>query len=787
LVLLGAGASASASPLGTLRTLERDPEDAALVEAVGVSEAGGALCIGDARELCRRLGAADRTSTPVDVHTVDGAALSPDIAWESAPQVAARARLRLPSEARVIALAGADPLLVLTARGAIVAADLADPSNRALVRWGYLPYVLHALVLHAAGRAPPRFADWPSAPVPHRALTSAWRTLSALLALALAAGFWLARQRARANPDAHLPLFAALAANGSPHDAAWARPGIARPLGGFFMFISATLLAMGPYLYITAVLVPSRVQPFPDADGLWAPIEDLAVLAWTLADFGMSTAFIKRFSEYRVSDPPRALRAAQLWVWWALGGSLLLLVFGGAIACSILPATHLALFSRVVLMRSLMQVQGICSLFTYFFSAIQRFDFQLALDLLQNRLLYVACPIPFILWLRAVGRAHPALGETYGAVLGIAAGQYCAVILTTLIGYWLYRRLKLPLAPLFYAGFDRATFSAMIRFGAGVVAGSAPFFIANGIEFAIITRLLPGYPSWLGIRQLIMTRLVFTVYFVWPFIQSAIPAVSEALAADKRELARYYVVRYLQFGHLFVGIVIAVLLGAGRPLVLYALSEEWRPVATYLPLACASSLFLPLGWLGDAFQKGAGRPGINAAILFGEQLMRVVLFYLLIPRLGFAGIFVAVLVTIVLKAAVSWTVTHRKIVRLVAWPWTSTLAPLTAGALVYLLLVGAAALMPATRPTAIALFVVAALGAFPLGFFFAGAVRGLDLAALDELDGAAELAGAMRPVAYLLARSARLGARIIGARHAPELAAEAQREADAIVATEHRV
>lgn len=760
-----------------------------LALAVFVGDTSGVRVVGrEATETnLRAVPAKSAAATDVgaDDAAAPGAAAWKDIAWESAPRVGARVRLAIDpaAGARVLATADGAPFFVLLPHGAVLAADLDDPSNAALRRWGYLPFVLHAAAEHAAGRGPPRFARWPAAPVPHRPLVTLWLTIVAALATLLAAGFAAARRAARRHPDAHLHFFDRLSTPRSAAGAGWTRPGIARPLGGFFMFISATLLAMGPYLYVTAVLVPSRVQPFPDADGAWSPIEDLATFAWTLVDLGMTAAFVRSFAAHRVDAPARALAAAQLWIWWQLLGGLVILTVGGALACGVLPHTHLALFSRVVLLRAVLQVPGIFSFFTLFFQAAQRFDFQLLLDLLEKRLLFVACPIPFILWLRAVGRAHPQLGESFGALCGIAAGQYTALILTAVIGFSLYRRLRLPLRPVMQASFDRKSVAEMLRYGLGITAGKAPYFAANATEFAIIALRLPGYVSWLGIRNLIMARLVFTVQFVLPFMDSAVPAIAEALTAGKRALARYYIIRYLQFGLLFVALVVAVLLGAGRPLVLYALSPEWRPAATYLPHACAFALFLPAGWLAGSIFKGAGRPGVDAAILIGEQIARITLIWLLLPSLGFAGIFVAMLGGIALRLTVAWTTIHRRVLTVTLWPWSSVLAPLASGALVYAAIVGAAAWLPATRAAAIALFAAAALFAFPAGFFVIGAIGGLDPAAVDDLRRAAELSSAMRPIARLLARAGAAGARLVP-RALPPLAAEAQAEADAIVRVE---
>jgi O-antigen/teichoic acid export membrane protein len=717
--------------------------------------------------------------------TKDAGALAADIAWSTAPPVGLRHRLALDPRWTVVARAGDDPLLAVASDGVVLAIEANDESNAPFRRWGYFEYLAYAATVRAAGRPPVPFVDYPWAPVPHARARRLLAAAAIGLALLLFALFLLARRRARAHPDAWRPFFAALSHPPEPHERHWTRPGIARPLAGFFLFLSATLIAMGPYLWLTAVLIPSRVQPFPDVDGTWAPVEELATLGWSLVDLGLSVAFIQRFAEHRVSDPARALKVAQTWIWWQLVTGLVLFSAAGTIACGILPHTRYALFSRVLLIRFAMQVPGVLSIFTLFFQAAQRFDYQLGLDLLEKRLLYVAVPVPFILALRAWGRAHPAIGEPFGALLGIAAGQYCALLVTCAIGFALYRRLRLPLRPLLYAGFDRATFFDMLRFGLGVVAGKAPFFIANTVEIVLITAMLPGYPAWLGIRNLILSRLYFTLYFLLPFAESGVPAFSEAFAAHKRELARYYVVRYLQFGHLFVAPVIALLVGAGRPLILHALKPEWRPAATWLPLATCAGLFLPAAWTSDSLLKGAGRAGASAAILIGEQVVRVSLVALLLPPLGFSALFLAVIAGLLFRCTVAWILNHARILSIQLHAWSSVVAPLVSGALWLGAIAGVAAALPSTRAVAVGVFVGAALLTFPAGFFLCGLVGGFDPAALSEVVDAAELAGPMRPVARLLSRAARAGARLSPIRRAlPPLAGAAAREAAEIAALE---
>jgi O-antigen/teichoic acid export membrane protein len=297
-----------------------------------------------------------------------------------------------------------------------------------------------------------------------------------------------------------------------------------------------------------------------------------------------------------------------------------------------------------------------------------------------------------------------------------------------------------------------------------------------------------GYPAWLGIRQLLNGRLIFVLYFVYPFLDSGMPAFAEALGVGKLQLARYYVVRYLQWGHWFAAIVIAFLVGAGRPLALHALSAEWQPVATYLPLAAGIAILLPSAWLADSFQNGSGRTGLNALLLLIEQISRVGLMWLLVPRLGFAGIFVALGITLTVKSLLGWWANHRFILRLELDAWTSIGAPLVTGSIWLSLLYGVARVLPPTALASMVLFGAGGLATFPLGIFLFGAVGGLDAHALDELTRAAELTSLMRPVARLLSRCARLGSRL-GFRP-PErdrvsmrLAHAAEREIDELVAS----
>jgi O-antigen/teichoic acid export membrane protein len=102
-------------------------------------------------------------------------------------------------------------------------------------------------------------------------------------------------------------------------------------------------------------------------------------------------------------------------------------------------------------------------------------------------------------------------------------------------------------------------------------------------------------------------------------------------------------------------------------------------VADFLILGCLSGLLLPLAWLSDALQQGAGRPGTTTLVMLIEQGLRLLLLLLLVPRLQFVGIYFALNLALVLKCAIGWWLNHRRIVPLVVPLRVTVLIPLLAG------------------------------------------------------------------------------------------------------------
>ncbi|MBK8481805.1 MAG: lipopolysaccharide biosynthesis protein [Proteobacteria bacterium] len=733
--------------------------------------------------------------------------LAGDVVWASAPQLGARYRLDPRSDPRRDQLGGAsqvlieataeadgarEPLLLAGSLGRgrvyVWAARLTAASNRELLLWPYCGYLFYWLSSEAAGERPLRFADWPGAPVPGPSKLGLLLLLLGLGWAVTVALFARARAYSRAHPELATTFFANERANAAPAgpgggDArgGWSRIGFARPLAGFLTLTSILLLLFVPYYWLTNILIPNRVQPFPQAKGIWDFSWEALQVAWFLFDAGTFTAFVKYFAEYRSKDPARALRSAQFFVWWQILSGLVFVTLASLGALLILPHTRYSYSAHFVVLIALIQYPGIFGLMTVFFQAYQRFDLNVGLDLLSDWLLRFALQIPCVLLLRAWGRSHPQYGEAFGAALGIGVGFYLSMIVTFVIGVPIYRRQGLRLLPLFLVHFDLGTAKQLLSYGLRVVSGQVFYRAAKTVERVVISLLLINYTEWLGIESQIHYNLMFLFPIAYRFFETAMAAISESHGNGKHTLTQYYLARFLQIGGLYAAVGASLLWALGPAFVRQAMEPQWARAAEYLTLAALVGVFFAPAWLSDMLQKGAGRPGLFALMLGGEQALRIALFWVLIPRLQFTGFYVALLATIALKVIVGWSINHRSIVRVRFFAWQMAVAPLLTGALNYALWrLLAAALPPLGSVGFTVFFFGAALLSFPICFFALGLCGGFDRYLAEELAQAWRMTGALRPVARMLYSAAALGWRLSPLHDrfpitlAPQAAIEAQ-------------
>ena len=691
-----------------------------------------------------------------------------EVVWASAPQAARRHGLRGSAAFTVLVeqeRKEADPRRPVVLMGsmgsgqvALVTLQLTHPSNRQLVLWPYFNYLLHVLSSRCSGTSPDPFASWPASPVPgHRTL---WTLLTVLAVLwLLTAGlFFRARRYSKAHPEILEEFFAGAPRGPQKKRTAWHSVGFTRPLAGFLTLTGTMFLIFAPWYYLTNVIIPNEVQPFPQAKGMWNFAWEALQMAWFLFDAGTFVAFVKYFAEYRIKDPAEAVRSAQFFVWWQILTGLFQVTMAGIVAVVFLPHTSYGYSSNFVILVALAQYPGFFAVVTFFFQAYQRFDYNIALDLLADWVLRFALQIPCVLLMREWGIAHPEYGEAFGAAVGIGIGYYLSALLTFLVGVVLYRRLGLRLLPLFLVHFDGRTAKRMLLYGVKVLGGQWFYRSAKTAERVVISVLLLNYTEWLGIESQIHYNLMFLFPVAYRFFETAMAALSESHGNQKPRLTQYYVTRFFQVGSLYTAIGLSILWALGPTFIRHAMDPQWGRAADYLVLAAIIGAFYAPAWISDMLQKGTGHPGMFAVVLAIEQVLRIGLFYLLIPRWQFYGFYLAMLITIVLKVVGAWIINHRKIIALRFFYWQMFVAPAAAGLFNFLLLRLLAGTLGWTgRTEVMVLFFGGALLSFFICFFFNGLAGGFDRALADELQQASRMTGFLRPLTILFYWSARAG------------------------------
>lgn len=702
-------------------------------------------------------------------------ALTDEVVWPTAPQAARRWVLtRGPTcslRPLVTDKGTNDPVMLVGRLGrgriAVVSLQLLHASNRELTLWPYFNYLLYALTSRAAAREAAPFMAWTRAPVPGPRMRTALVAGLGVAWLLTVLLFLRVRAYSRRHPDVPDRFFAQVAESkgGAPRpegENRWRSIGFARSLAGFLTLAGTLFVLFAPYYYVTNILIPNDVQPFPQAKGIWGFVWEALQIAWFLFDAGTYVAFVKYFAEYRIKNPREAVLSAQFFVWWQILTGLFQVTMACIVVIFILPGVETlrpyGYTSNFIILVALGQYPGIFAVMNFFFQAYQRYDYNIGLDLLSDWVLRFGLQIPFVLLFRAWGAANPEYGEAFGAAVGIGLGFYFSQVVTFAVGTILYKRLGLKLAPLFMAHFDLTTAKRMLRYGLQVVMGKAFFRAAKFVDRFVISILLLNYTEWLGLEDQIHYNLMFLFPIAYRFFETAMAALSESHGNGKQTLTRYYLVRFFQIGSLYTAIALSLFLALGPYFVRHAMDPQWSRAADFMIIAAIAGAFSAAAWLSDMLQKGAGRPDLFAYILGAEQALRIGLFWILIPRYQFWGFYFALLITVALKVTVAWIINHLVVVRLRLFLWQMLAAPVMAGvANFFLLRLAGGALGLTGRWEVIILFFVSALVSFFVCFFATGLFGGMDRAFVDELEQASRMTGVLRPLTRLFYHAARAG------------------------------
>jgi len=706
------------------------------------------------------------------------------VAWNSAPEVRARTVISNPNLLQPVVVTAAGEPLVQRARGReqvqvfVVGAWFDDASNAGWAEWPYFDYFIYRLLAEAANA--PRlipFQAYPRAPVPRGQARWFLGSLALLDLLICFIALFVARRSLFLRPE----RWAAARFDATASPSPWTAVGFQRPLAALLLLLGIGPLLLWPWLIFQLQFLPTVLLPSQQAWGFWEQAGQWLTLLWVAFDAGVGVAAVRYFVAWRSQNPKAGLRYLQWYIWWQMlsGAVQMVLVVGGALF--ILPRTALAHLTFYLIARVFIQFPGFLMVFRLFFRAEQRFDYEQRLVIL-TAVGGMGLQTLLVLLFREVLPNLLDLDATIRSVLGLGAGAYFAEWLAFGVGVLFYKQLGYDLYALFIPAFDRGVLRRALRYGLLWTGGTLAVAAGTLVQGMWLVRYVPEPGSW----QMWAVMMLFPLAcetLQSGLYDSLMPALVEAVTQDARTLARYMLGQGVRYG-VWAGLLVL----AALALVLERLAEGWLGEA-YVELA---SLLAPVmvwavlqgpAWTAERLLEAEGRPGRRSVVLIVEQGLRLLLLFLFVPRWGTPGMWPAFLLPLLVRTALGWHFIRHWRVKVNFWQ--TGVAPFGAALLAYN---GARALLgvlpsAGTGPERL-LWFLALLLLSPCYGFLTGLLGGWDDGGLEELHQAAQLSDVGLPLALLLWRAVRLGARLspLHGLFPVTLRAAAQEEARALSA-----
>jgi len=617
--------------------------------------------------------------------------------------------------------------------------------NPQIQEWAYFNYLFYHLVERAAGHTPLSFADYPGSPVPHSSDRNALLLVTTLMLVTTFTTFFFVRRYSMKHPEElEIIVFDRTRFEAREAMTEWEEVGFHRPLGGFLVALSIGLVLFIPLIIYQNLILPAYILPSAQALGIWGRVTQFFNLAWAFFDMGTSIAFIKYLSEHRVHDPKKGIQYGQVFVWWqALSGALqVALVI--ALASTLAPNSAYALYAWSVIFHSFIQIPGFYQVIRHALTGFQRLDYSRLLDIGSNVLLPMLVQPVFVTIMFAWGRAHPVFGWATGGLLGMGVAAYAAELLTYLLGLWLYRRVGYNARILFLAHFDWDLVKTSFKFGVFEMLGSAAWALGQAMEIAITQTRLVNYAeiwgNW-GLAQ----NFIFAFNVTQTLNDGVMPAISEAFSKGKRILSQYYSVMAYKYNALTSAFIGAVLLAVAPKFILGSTGIEFQRAAIYvIPLTIWGAIQFP-SWVGDPVQLGANKPWLKSILVFSEQIIRIVLAFVLIAHFQVTGLIIAYFAGLFSKGIAAYALNHKICFPQRFYIWQSMIAPLLAGAVHYGVLLGINKFIwKGDQITSILIFFIGILPSFPFFMLLYGLFGGWDKETLAELKDAVSLSGSVR-------------------------------------------
>jgi hypothetical protein len=274
--------------------------------------------------------------------------------------------------------------------------------------------------------------------------------------------------------------------------------------------------------------------------------------------------------------------------------------------------------------------------------------------------------------------------------------------------------------------------------------GSAAWSFGQAMEIAITQARLINYAeiwgNW-GLAQ----NFIFAFNVTQTLNDGVMPAISEAISNGKRILSQYYSAMAYKYNGLVSAFIGAVLLAVAPKFIIGSTGIEFQRAAVYvIPSTIWGAIQFP-SWVGDNVQLGANKPWLKSILVFSEQVIRVVLAWILLARFQVTGLIIAYFVGLFSKGIAAYIINHKVCFPQRFYFWQSLAAPILAGASHYgILWCINNFIWKGDQITSVLIFFIGILPSFPIYMFLYGFFGSWDRETLLELKDAVALTGSIR-------------------------------------------
>ncbi|GAB4329005.1 MAG: hypothetical protein Kow0069_36360 [Promethearchaeota archaeon] len=395
----------------------------------------------------------------------------------------------------------------------------------------------------------------------------------------------------------------------------WRTVGYHRIVGGFFY--SYVLLIGGAVIgLITVSAILPLFLPYPDIEGYKNITAGLLGFWFGVFDFqlggggSLSDGMSRFIGQYADTDPLRACKYIQFYIWWQMFTGIVQVTIIGAIAYFRLVHTDLAYLAYFIIAQSFVQYPGMLMIMEASLKSFQRGDKLAWLSWLQDTVFQFSVNIVCLLIGKWWGANNPQIGELVGITIFWILAQFLDDWINLFVGSWMFKKVLEPhgvtLGDVIRPSFDREVVLESLKFTGKQWVGNQILGFFGWLIGLYIVLQMPGVAAWRGL-MLIPNFVGHLVTMQGPMMSQAVPAFSESYNNGKKELCRYFVhdsLKYYGFVTIFMATSMVVLTPTilSRVVEVFPSMRNYTPGIVMIPVVLVTSMFSPLfGLWGKIF------------------------------------------------------------------------------------------------------------------------------------------------------------------------------------------